>query len=267
MNHLKSMIILGIAAGLNAGCGDTVVDPDDVVNRDFRWEGVLAPTDQLEIRGVNGGIRALGTTGNLAIVRATIYGSDALASEVKVEVVRHAQGVTICARYPDRNGQLIPCLPNGNSQANMEPRNVRVEFTVDVPDGVAFTGATVNGDVITDVTGDVLASSVNGNIDITTVGIAEATTVNGSITASFAATEWGRALQFATVNGSIHLEIPPDANASVEGSTVNGRITTDLPLTISDLGGTSWIRGSLGSGRWHLQLSIVNGDLELRKSR
>ena len=60
--------------------------------------------------------------------------------------------------------------------------DVKVDFTVIVPAGVAFVGRTVNGGVkAIDLTGDVEARTVNGNITLATGGYARAKTVNGSI--------------------------------------------------------------------------------------
>jgi DUF4097 and DUF4098 domain-containing protein YvlB len=144
---------------------------------------------------------------------------------------------------------------------------VRVEFTIAVPQGIRFIGKTINGAVTADLAGDVSASSVNGNVDVVTTGIAEASTVNGSIDASVGSRDWGRALRFATVNGSVRVAIRRDADVWVEGNTMNGRAAADFPLAITKYGTIQQIRGSLGAGTWGLLMSTVNGDLTLRERR
>lgn len=268
MNRFRAVAVLGIAASMGA-CADTVTitEPNGTLNRYFHWEGAVAPSQTVEVRGVSGGIRARRVFGHLVVVNAAIYGSAALASEVEVEVVRHADGITVCARYPDQRGRLIPCVPDRDAQGNVDAGNVHVEFTVEIPDSITFVGSTVNGAVEANLHGDVFGSSVNGNIDVVTEGITEASTVNGSIAASLGATNWGRALRFATVNGSVQAAIRRDADVRVEGSTLNGRIAADFPLTITNHGATHQIRGSLGAGTWSLLLSTVNGDIALRERR
>ena len=268
MKRFPALAAVAIALSVGA-CGDTATGPEGgTMSRQFRWEGSVTPSERIEIRGVNGGIWARRASGSRVLVTATIYGDHAQIPEVSVEAVRHEGGVTVCARYPDHLGQLTPCLPDIDGRTDLRQSNVRVEFTVEVPDGVALFGSTVNGAVTADdLHADAYAMSVNGNIDIVTEGIAEALTVNGSITASVGGTSWGQALQFATVNGSVRVAIRRDADVRVEGSTLNGRIATDLPLTITNAGSSQQIRGSLGSGTWNLLLSTVNGDISLSERR
>lgn len=267
MNRFPALAVVAIAVSVGA-CGDAFTGPDGAASRQFRWEGSLAPNETVEIRGVNGGIHARRGSGGRVLVTATIRGTPAEIPEIVVEAVRHADGVTVCARYPDRNGHLIPCLPDGDGRIDIRSNNVHVEFRVEVPDDVTFVGSTVNGPVTAiGLHADVLATTVNGNIDLATEGIAEATTVNGSIAASLGETNWGQTLQFASVNGSVSVTIQRDVDVRVEGSTVNGRIATDFPLTITKWGFSRQIRGSLGAGTWNLLLSTVNGDIALRERR
>ena len=266
MTTIRALAALGIAAAL-AAC-DTSVSingPDGELRRSFHWEGTVEVGSTVEVRGVNGSIRAQPASGRTLIVHATIHGSAVLASQVDVQVVEHEDGITVCARYPDRRGRLIACLPDRDSRIDVEARNVRVEFTIDVPDGVTFLPSTVNGEVTADLQGDIVAATVNGNVNLVTEGIAEAATVNGSIAVSLGGTNWGRNLSFTTVNGSIRVAIPDGCDVRVEGSTLNGRISTDFPLTITRDGVVERLRGSLGAGTWNLLLTTVNGDIALRE--
>ena len=105
------------------------------------------------------------------------------ADEVRIEVVAHAAGVTICAVYPAEGNS---CEPGDEGRLRSRNNDVKVDFTVMVPAGMAFVGRTVNGGVkAIDLTGDVEARTVNGNITLATSGYARAKTVNGSIRAEF----------------------------------------------------------------------------------
>ena len=87
-------------------------------NRDFAWTGTLAAGQILEIRGINGGIVAEGTSGRNVEVRATKRGRDSDPATVTIEVVEHPDGVTICAVYPSRDeSRPNRCEPGGGRRS------------------------------------------------------------------------------------------------------------------------------------------------------
>src|SRR5207244_12259383 len=105
--------------------------------------------------------------------------------EVKIDVVQHDDGITICAVYPNDGRRENSCAAGDGGHMNVRDNDVTVDFTVRVPAGVRFVGKTVNGDVAAaDLLSDVEANTVNGSIRISTAGYAEAQTVNGEIVAS-----------------------------------------------------------------------------------
>ena len=61
--------------------------------------------------------------------------------------MRHADGVTICAVYPNVDGRAPNTCEPGGGQMNVRDNDVSVNFTVRVPAGVRFSGNTVNGKV------------------------------------------------------------------------------------------------------------------------
>ena len=267
--------LAALAVGLVAlGCADAT-GPGNEIRRihdaqDFEWRGLVAQGHRIEIRGVNGAVRATMTSGSEVEVIATENGTGSFpAPEVRIEVVTHAEGVTICARYPDRNGDLNECPPDGGN-ISVGHSEVQISFAVRVPAGVDFVGRTVNGVVeAVDLLSDVSVSSVNGDVRVSTAGLADASTVNGSITASIGRSDWDRDLHFTTVNGQIALEIPFDTNADVKGSTLTGQISTDFPLVIEQVGffRSYTLRGRLGIGGPVLSLSTINGNIALTAAK
>src|SRR5574341_1388341 len=154
---------------------------------DFRWSGRLTGGKELEVKGVNGTIDAMRASGDQIEVTATKRAQRDDPDEVAIEVVEHADGVTICAVYPTprRARRENQCAPGRGGHMNTEDNDVKVDFVVRVPAGVRFTGHTVNGDVEADgLGGDVDVATVNGDVTVTTTGSAEAHTVNGSINAT-----------------------------------------------------------------------------------
>lgn len=235
---------------------------------DFNWHGRVAPGQTIEIKGVNGAIHAERATGTEAVVEATKSARRSDPNTVTIQVVPHADGVTICAMYPSSDwGRPNDCQPGAGGRMSSNNNDVRVEFTVRVPAGVGFAGRSVNGEVeALSLTGDVEAHTVNGKVRISTTGSAEAQTVNGSIVAHVGQGTGSKALEFETVNGSINIEMPSAINANVTASTVNGRISTDFPLMIHGKFSGRQISGAIGQGGPELRLKTVNGGIELHRA-
>ena len=233
----------------------------------WNWRKAIPAGRSIEIQGVNGDVLATAASGSEVEVIARKSADRSDPDDVKIEVVEHEGGVTICAVYPTpRNGRANECLPGARGRSNSENNDVDVDFEVRVPRGVLFTGKTVNGRVrATGMTADVVANTVNGSVNVSTTGLAEARTVNGSITVRMGRTNWTDHLEFVTVNGGITIEMPGDLSADVHATTVNGSLSSDWPMTIRGKWGPRRMNGKIGNGGRELTLDTVNGDIELRK--
>jgi len=233
---------------------------------DFQWQGALASGQTIEIKGVNGAIDARPSPSGQVEVVAERSGRRNDPEEVRIEVVQHGGGVTICAVYPSPDDRPNECLPGKDGRMRVKNNDVKVRFTVRVPAGVGFTGRTVNGGVDAEgLDGNLVLSTVNGSIAFSTTGYAEATTVNGSIRGALGSGDWPDTLGFETVNGSITLELADGLATDVEARTVNGSISTDFPLTVRGRLSTRRLSGTIGGGGRALELETVNGGISLRK--
>jgi len=231
---------------------------------DFVWHGTVRTGQILEIKGVNGDIIAERASGEEIEVRAEKRARRSDVNEVRIEVVEHEDGVTLCAVYPSSRGRENTCEPGSGGHTNIRNNDVRVTFYVSVPENVAFRGSTVNGDVeVHDLASDVGAKSVNGDIEISTTGFAEASTVNGSIDAAMERYDVVEGLRFKTVNGSISLDLPDDVDADVDAQWVNGRLEWDLPFELTGRKARRSARGVLGAGGPELHLRTVNGSIHV----
>jgi hypothetical protein len=251
-----------------AALATTIASDALAQSRDFDWRGRLAPGQTIEIFGINGAIRAMEAAGNEVEVSARIReGRRGDPDDVRIEVVEHSDGVTICAVYPgERRGRSNECRPGGGGQ-NVRDNDTEVHFTVRVPRGVHFTGRTVNGDLEAEsIQGNVRAGTVNGSVHVTAAGWVEARTVNGSIRARMGRADWSGTLEFQTVNGTITVELPDGVGADVTAKTVNGDISTDFPMTVEGRFSSRRISGRIGGGgNRTLMLSTVNGGINLRR--
>lgn len=237
-------------------------------DRDWSWNGRVDQGDFIEIKGINGEIHAERGSGSEVEVVAELRGKKDDPDLIKMEVVPHDKGVTICAVYPSKDeDRPNECRPGSKGRMNLKNNDVQVEFTVRVPAGVGFVGRTVNGDVDAfGIDGDVKAHTVNGGIDVSSTGLAEATTVNGSITVSMDRANWDGTLDFTTVNGSVTLEMPDDLNCDVSVSTVNGQISSDYPLMVKGRFSPRQLKGTIGDGGRSLVIKTVNGSIQIRRS-
>jgi len=237
---------------------------------DFHWSGAIAAGKRLEIKGVNGDIRAVGiAAGAQAEVTAVKHARRSDPESVEIKVVPSADGVTICAVYPTprRAREENDCTPGDRWHSNTEDNDVSVDFEVRLPAGVNLSERTVNGEVEAEhLGGDVSAHTVNGSVRVSTTGFAEASTVNGSIAAEMGRADWTEGVEFSTVNGGITLDLPATLSAEVHAKTLNGDVISDFPLVMQGRFGPRNWHGTIGRGGRDLDLSTVNGSIRLRKA-
>jgi DUF4097 and DUF4098 domain-containing protein YvlB len=241
----------------------SVQDQGTEAGNEFHWSGKLAPDQVVMIKDINGDIDATGNSDSDQ-VEVTAVKSGRGAEDVKIHVVKLNDGVEICAVYPGYFNSGNDC--DSGTHLGNNHNNARVDFTVHMPRNLRFTGKNVNGAVNAESMGRyVEATSVNGGIQISTQSWASASSVNGSIFASLGRTDWSGNLEFKTVNGSIKVELPANANTDVDFTSVNGTLDSDFPLTVRGNIGRHSVHGTIGSGGRSLEIKSVNGGGELRK--
>src|SRR5438874_2645137 len=181
-------------------------------SNDFHWQGPVERGKAIEIKGVNGRVKAEFVAGTQVEVAAVKRARRSDVKSVSVEVVQENGNVTVCAVYPTpereygRNGSgsrgrdragRNECRPGSAGHMDVADNDAAVDFTVKVPAGVRFFGKTVNGDIeTTTLRSDAAVETVNGRISLDTTGTASASTVNGSIDASVGAPTWTEPLDF-----------------------------------------------------------------------
>lgn len=146
-------------------------------------------------------------------------------------------------------------------------RKLEVEFRLSVPrTAVLDEIETVNGSVtVSNFTNYTEISAVNGSVKATNLrGTAKLSTVNGTTNAEFERLQPGDKINLSTVNGSVNLTIPSDANATVKADTVNGAIKNDfgLPVRKGKYVGRD-LYGKIGGGETEIKLNSVNGGLSI----
>ena len=229
----------------------------------FHWTGKLPANGLVRIKNVSGAIDADAASGDTIEVSAVKSGPD--RDQVRVEVVNTSDSVTICTVYPGSSCQEVE---SSHEHGNI---NAKVDYTVHVPRNLRFAAANVNGAIrAQDMGRAVDVKTVNGAIDVSSSAWVAAKSVNGAVKVSMGSTDWDGTLKVGTVNGSVTLDLPPDANADVHFSSVNGGLTSDFPLTVQSGGlgfGPKRIEGTIGKGGRQLDVSTVNGTLQIHKGK
>ncbi|MBL8176670.1 MAG: DUF4097 family beta strand repeat protein [Bryobacterales bacterium] len=212
---------------------------------DFTWSGAIAPNQTFEVKGLNGPVRVLPSAGTGASLRALRKGRRDDPNHVRIDVVPHPAGITVCAVYPSADSRPNECKPGNAGRNNVSNNDVHVEFEIRLPRGVHLTVKTVNGDVeARQIGGDVKAETVNGEIVVAAQGNVEARTVNGGIT----------------------LELHPSSGAALNARVTNGEIASDLPLTFRGGAARRQVEATIGNGSKQLKLQTVNGNIRIRQA-
>lgn len=226
--------------------------------KNFHWNGKLAADQTVTVKTINGEIRAEPSSGSE--VEVTAEASGEYAQEVNFEVRQDSNGVTICETYPHHDS----C--SGHSSNHNNNDRTRIHYNVRVPAANRFAGRSVNGSVTAmNLDRPVSAKTVNGMVKVSTKSWAEGESVNGSVEVMMGSADWTGTLHIASVNGSIHVGLPANANAEIDVRSVNGSFNSELPV-VSQSFMSRHVQGRVGNGGRELRLETVNGSVRLVKT-
>ena len=179
----------------------------------------------IEIDGrQNGSIRVQGWDGDAVKVTARLQAnaeSDAEAQALLKDIRISSDGRRVSAEGPS----------DGRSYRS----GWSASYVVMVPQRFDLSLDAYNGSLGVDgVTGKLDLSTHNGSVTLNDVGgDVHARTQNGSLNVQLAGRSWdGAGLDAVTQNGSVRLAVPESYAATLETGTVNGRINTDIPITV-----------------------------------
>ena len=227
-------------------------------DKDFHWNGKLATDQTVTVKTINGEIQAEPSSSGQ--VEVTAKASGTYAQQVNFQVKQEGNGITVCETYPDHDS----C--NGGNSRSHGNDHTRISYSIRVPGENRFTGRSVNGSIMArDLERQVSADTVNGNVKVSTKSWADAKSVNGSVEAMMGSANWTGALRLESVNGSIHVGLPANANADIDVRSVNGSFHSELPV-VSQSFMSRHVQGRLGSGGRELKLETVNGSINLVKT-
>ncbi|WP_223589430.1 LiaG family protein [Neobacillus bataviensis] len=138
---------------------------------------------------------------------------------------------------------------------NMNLKNLSVnKFKQDVSSG------NVDIDYLKTKTGSFNISS--GNLDITHyTGAVEADVASGELNIQI--DKLVDSIKLDLSSGEVGLDLPNNADFTLNGDVSSGNISCDLPLTSKDLNNKS-IKGTHGSGKYKIDLDVSSGSIHIR---
>lgn len=147
--------------------------------------------------------------------------------------------------------------------------NAQVHYKLRVPAGARIEKIdVVNASIlVTGMKGAVSLGSVNGRVEAEGLaGAGKFETVNGSIRVTYATMPPAGGIALETVNGNCTLALPDRSAFEFDAETVNGRISCDFPLTISE-STRHQLRGTVSGGGPKVTLESVNGNLTVNQAK
>ncbi|MDQ6652694.1 MAG: DUF4097 family beta strand repeat-containing protein, partial [Acidobacteriota bacterium] len=245
---------------------DCAAQRGDEVREEFHQTYPLAADGRVSLENVNGGVHITVWDRNEVQVNAIkrAYRQERL-TEAKIEVSSTVDAIRIRTTFPEEDQNF------SDDERGRYNNPAIVEYSIIVPSKARLESVDlVNGSLdIEGVEGDVKASSVNGRVVVHgLMGEAKLNTVNGGLEATFARLAETKSLALGSVNGSIEVVIPSDANTVIKAETISGSISNNFGLGVRDgeyVGHSLY--GQLGSGGPRIKLSNVNGRISIKHAQ
>ena len=235
------------------------------VREEFRQTYPFTANGRVSLENINGSVRISSWDRNevqvIAVKRA--YNRERLA-EAQIDVTATPDAIRIKTRYPDRNQHFE------KDERGRYNNPASVDYTVTVPRKARLESISlINGSLdIEGVEGDVSGSSVNGRVAAKgLMGTTKLSTVNGSLEVIFTRLTDSNPITLNSVNGSVAMVIPSNANAQVRASTVHGSISNDFGLEVKhgEYVGHD-LYGQIGTGGPRIRIGNVNGQIWIKRS-
>ncbi|HLA94910.1 MAG TPA: DUF4097 family beta strand repeat-containing protein, partial [Pyrinomonadaceae bacterium] len=184
----------------------------------FEQSYPLSANGRVSVSNVNGSIVVEAWDKNEVRLEATkIADSKETLGDVEIKVDARPDSFSVETEYKDWKWS--------NKDEKNRSRKIEVQFKLMVPRTAILNEIeTVNGSVsVSNFVNYTKVSAVNGNVNAGNLrGTANLSTVNGEVIADFDRLEQGSKINCDTVNGSVNLTIPSDADATIKADSLNG---------------------------------------------
>jgi DUF4097 and DUF4098 domain-containing protein YvlB len=231
------------------------------LREEFHQTYPLSQTGRISLENINGGVQ-IKIWDRAAVQVDAIkkaYRQNRL-NDAKIEVNATEENIRIKTEYPYENQTF-------RSGEGRYENPAIVDYSLTVPRRAILESIEmVNGSIDIDgVEGNVKATSINGTV--TARGLmseVRLSTINGPLNATFTQLDDTKPISLASVNGSVTVVIPSNANASIRAGTVHGGISNDFGLKVKhgEYVGHS-MDGQIGTGGPRIKLANVNGGIKI----
>jgi DUF4097 and DUF4098 domain-containing protein YvlB len=213
----------------------------------FEQSFPLASGGSFTLENVNGSVHVDGWQKEEVEVKAVKVAEHNAkdVDQVQIDVESAPEHVNVKTKYPKGEGA-----------------QVSVEYHIHVPYRVLLAGiATVNGSVLVrGVEGSGELRSVNGNVEVVdSSGRFNERTTNGDLRMELRKLADGGPMAMETVNGSVSLGLPADAQADLRMLSMNGNLYSDLPLQSQGTLSARSFHGKMGAGGGEVSVRTING--------
>jgi DUF4097 and DUF4098 domain-containing protein YvlB len=235
-NHLSYVLLVFVLVGAAATSGVAQKKNEASMNCRDSWnsdrlqghceikEQTLPAGGTIAVDGGrNGGVSVKGWDRSEILARARIQTAastqpeaDQLAQQIRIETA----GLRIHAEGPEQK----------------DGAQWWVSFEILVPQRSDLSLSASNGGIsIVDVNGSIEFKTTNGGVNLVRVGgNVQGNTTNGGVNVVLNGARWdGQELNVRTSNGGVNLLIPDNYSAHLETGTVNGNVSSDIPLNVS----------------------------------
>ena len=247
---------------LTAACSEGFTGPTETRDDSF----VVGGSPRVVVSGSNGRIVVNPGTDGTVRVQATLRKPDDLEYEtaqegdtISVEAKEKGRGIFNFAESP---GADIEITAPSNTRVELRTSNGRVEVY-----GMHRSGTvrTSNGKIVMeDVTGDFDISTANGGVTIAQAsGTFDVETSNGRIDFDGEMAPGGDN-RMTTSNGSVAIKLQGTPSVKLDASTVNGSVTTRLPILTTSPGDERHLVGTIGAGDAELFVRTSNGSVMIQ---
>jgi DUF4097 and DUF4098 domain-containing protein YvlB len=282
-NHLVKILPVFLLVFLMLSVGSCIhIDGSGYWHRQVKHElvvelsGPMAGGGEFEAETHNGDVTVTGAEVSECSMTATITGR----AENDEDAMRIAEETRVTLESSGKDMKAKIVKPNLGKR-----ESVSVDLVVMVPNQTDLDLTTHNGDIgIENIEGDVAGLTYNGGFGITRItgdmnlhthnggfnckeisGDLQLKTHNGEVTAIYADSAPPVCeVSIESHNGNLDLTPPANFSARADISTHNGKVSTDLPLTIRGSFGRKHITGTIGDGEGMLKMTTYNGSIKIR---
>lgn len=262
---MRAALLLGLSLA-----GMAILRDQPAAAQETKFTPRMSAGQHLALSNIDGDVfvtRAEGSTAEIVAIKSVRRGD---GSRVKAILEETDDGYRVCTIYLHRGERdRNTCRGDGGHRGDWsdDSWDVDMRYEVRLPSGVFVDVNTVDGNVEI-LRSDAAASvhTVDGSIHLEGVAPRRLNTVDGDISAVISNSTWNADVTISSVDGDIDLTLPAGIALNVSGTTVDGDVRSDFPITMRGKWGPQSFSGSIGGGSSRsLRLSSVDGSITLRK--